>query len=130
MARHAIMPHEAFHFVVEKTFGWRDAFFGQVELGAGLEAVAAKLHDPKIDRAKNTQALQCEALIECLQAEQTSGASDPATFAHNLIVNCRRRGVPPPDITAEELTLVRTALREFGAAWRPLAAGAALERTF
>jgi hypothetical protein len=38
--------------------------------------------------------------------------------------------VPPPDITAEEIAAVRTALREFGAAWRPLAVGAVLERTF
>jgi hypothetical protein len=130
MARQGVLPHEALHFVVEKTFGWRDAFFGQIQLGAGIEAVTAKLHDPKIDRAKNTQALQSESLVECLQAEQSRGASDPATFAHNLILTCRRRGVPPPDITADELALVRTALRDFGAAWRPLPAGGTLERSF
>ena len=33
-------------------------------------------------------------------------------------------------LTPDELTRVRTALREFGAAWRPLNPGQSLERTF
>jgi hypothetical protein len=130
MPRQGVLPHEAFHFVVEKTLGWHDGFFGQVAQGGKIEAVAAKLHNPNIDRLKNIQALHSESLVECLESEQSRGAVDPATFAHNLILACRRRGVPPPDITAEEIAAVRTALREFGAAWRPLAVGAVLERTF
>ena len=130
MMRQGVLPHEAFHFVVEKTLGWRDAFFGQVSHSARLAEITAKLHDPKIDRAKNTQAVQSEALVECLQTEQWGGSVDPAGFALNLLTSCRRRGVPPPDITADELAAVRSALREFGAAWRPLLAYSALERTF
>lgn len=130
MARQGVLPHEAIHFIVERTLGWHDGFFGHVARGASLEAVTAKLHDPNIDRLKNIQALQSESLVDCLQSEQWGGAIDPATFAHNLIMACRRHGVSPPDITAEEMSAVRTALREFGAAWRPLAVGGTLERTF
>ncbi len=130
MPRQGILPHDAFHFVVETTLGWRDAFFGQIARGASLDHVTTKLHDVKIDWSKNTQALQSESLVECLQADQWGGASDPATFAEVLIVSCRRRGVPPPDINAEELASVRVALREFGAAWRPLSPGQSVERTF
>ena len=130
MPRQGILPHDAFHFVVERTLGWRDALFGQIARGATLAHTAAQLHDAKIDWAKHTQALQSESLVECLQADQWGGASDPATFAEILIVTCRRRGVPPPDINADELAQVRLALREFGAAWRPLSPGQSLERTF
>lgn len=130
MPRQGILPHLAFHFVVETTLGWRDAFFGQVALGAALDHVARRLHGEKGEWSKNTQALQSESLVECLQAEQWGGAADPATFAETLVAACRRRGVPPPDITNEKLVAVRTALREFGAAWRPLGPGASLERTF
>jgi hypothetical protein len=77
-----------------------------------------------------TQAMQAESLVECLQTDQWSGAADPAAFAQSLVLTCRRRGVAPPDITPEELSHVRAALREFGAAWRPLGPGASLERTF
>lgn len=130
MTRQGILPHQAFHFVVETTLRWRDSFFGHVARGGTLEQVTSQLHAPKIDASKHAQALQCEALIECLQADQWGGASDPVTFAETLIRTCRRRHVPPPDIDADELTRVRAALREFGAAWRPLPPGQSLERTF
>jgi hypothetical protein len=130
MARQGILPHEAFHFVVETTLRWRDSFFGHVARGDTLEHVTARLHAPRIDASKNAQALQCEALIECLQTDQWGGASDPATFAEALIRTCRRRHVPPPDIATDELVRVRHALREFGAAWRPLTSGQSLERAF
>jgi len=130
MPRQGILPHDAFHFVVESAFGWRDAFFGQIKRGATLEHVTNRLHGEPADWTKLTQALQSESLVECLQAEQWGGATDPATFAETLVITCRRRGVPPPDITAEEVDRVREALREFGAAWRPLAPGASLERRF
>lgn len=130
MPRQGILPHDAFHFVVESTLDWHDGFFGHVARGRSLADTTEKLHGRSPEWSKNTQALQAEALIECLEAEQWSGAAGPAEFAESLIRNCRRRGVPPPDITAEELERVRTALREFGAAWRPLSPGASLERTF
>lgn len=130
MPRQGILPHDAFHFVVETTLEWRDAFFGQIAEGATLDHIAAKLHGPKIDWSKNTQALQSESLVECLQADQWGGASDPATFAETLITTCRSRGVQPPDIDAAELARVRTALRDFGALWRPLTPGQSIERTF
>jgi hypothetical protein len=130
MPRQGILPHDAFHFVVETTLGWHDAFFGQIARGASLDEVMAKLHGERVEWSKLAQALQAESLVECLQAEQWGGAADPALFAETLVVTCRRRGVPPPDITADELEAVRLALREFGAAWRPLTPGQALERTF
>lgn len=130
MPRQGILPHDAFHFVLETTLGWRDAFFGQIARGGSLDHVGSRLHGEKIDWSRNTEALQSESLVECLQAEQWGGAADPATFAETLGVTCRRRGVPPPDLDAAELERVRLALREFGAAWRPLLPGQSLDRTF
>lgn len=130
MRRQGILPHEAFHFVVESALAWHDGFFGHVARGDSIVQVTARLHARSGEWTKNTQGLQAESLIECLQGEQWGGAADPAEFAARLVTTCRRWGVPPPDITAEELEKVRTALREFGAAWRPLGAGQSLERTF
>jgi hypothetical protein len=130
LQRQGVLPHEAIHFVVETSLGWRDAMFGDVERGATLEEAHLKLHGGSRAWSKMTQALQTEALVDALQTEQWSGAHDPAAFAEQLIAACRRKGVPPPDVTAEEIDRVRTAVREFGAAWRPLAPGRSLERTF
>jgi hypothetical protein len=130
MPKQGILPHDAFHFVVEFTLGWRDAFFGQIAAGASLDHLTKKLHGPKNTGTKHTSSLQSESLVECLQAEQWGGAADPAAFATKLAAACRTHRVAPPALTAADLTRVRTALREFGAAWRPLAPGQSLERTF
>lgn len=130
LPRQGVLPHEAIHFVVESALGWRDALFGDVASGATLAEAHAKLHGGARAWSKMTQALQTEALVDTFQAEQWGGANDPAAFAEQLVAACRRRGVPPPDVTAEEIDRVRTALRDFGAAWRPLVAGKSLERTF
>jgi hypothetical protein len=123
LPRQGILPHDAFHFVVETTLGWRDAFFGRVAAGATF-------HDLGVAPKKRTQLLQAAALVECLEATQWGGAPDHAAFAKTLAAACRRRRVPPPATTAADLTRVRLALREFGAAWRPLNPGQSIERNF
>jgi hypothetical protein len=130
MPRQGILPHDVFHFVIEKSLGWYDGLFGRIARGGTRDEVVAQLHDPKAKRALVTQALHAEALAECLQTEQWGGPADPTEFAQKLIQECRRRAVSPPDITPEELGRVRIALREFGAAWRPLAPSTSLERRF
>jgi len=130
LPRQGVLPHDAIHFVVETTLGWHDALFGHLARGNTHAATVQKLHAANIDWSKNVQALQCESLVDCFQAEQWAGASDPIAFVEQLLLGCRRRGVAPPDLTADELAAVRRALREFGAAWRPLLPGRSLERTF
>ncbi len=130
MPRQGILAHDAFHFVVETTLGWRDAFFGQVANGISLDQLTSKLHGIKVDWSKQVQALQSESLVECLQAEQWGGATDPETFHETLAITCRRRHVPPPRVSAEELEKIKAALRAFGAEWRALNPGQFLEKTF
>jgi hypothetical protein len=130
MPKQAILPHDAFHFVVEKTLGWRDAFFGQIAAGASLADTTARFHPVKKSPAPPPRVRQIEALIACLEAEQWGGASDPAAFLAKLTAACRRSRVKPPPLTPDDLVRVRLALREFGAAWRPLTPGKSLERIF
>jgi hypothetical protein len=130
LPRRGILPHEAFHFVIETTLGWHDALFGELARGGSLSAATARTHGSPSAWTKNTQARQTEALVECLEAEQWGGPNDPATFAEMLVLACRRQGVSPPDVLSEEIDRIRINLREFGAAWRPLAPGEWLERTF
>jgi hypothetical protein len=128
MPRQGILPHDAFHFVVESTLGWRDAFFGHIARGATLDQMEAKRTGNRPTWAGLPVALQAESLVECLQAEQWGGAADPTTFRATLVVTCRARGVTAPRVSDEDLRLVRVALREFGAVWRPLLPGQSLER--
>ncbi|HVU36456.1 MAG TPA: hypothetical protein VHE61_23660 [Opitutaceae bacterium] len=128
MPRQGILPHDLFHFAVESTLGWRDAFFGAVARGETLDQIARKSAGRK--PTWSVQALQAESLVECLQAEQWGGAADPATFQSTLETTCRRRGVAAPELTLADLQRLRLALRELGTAWRPLNPGHSLERRF
>jgi hypothetical protein len=130
MPRQGILPHDAFHFVVETTLGWREAFFGQVAAGVSLDHITSKLHGIKVDWSKNEQALQSESLVECLQAEQWGGVADAETFRETLAVTCARRHVPTLGLTPADLARVRTALRTFDAEWRALNPGQSLEKCF
>ena len=130
LPRQGILPHDGFHFVIETTLGWPDAFFGAVAGGAELDRVTSALHDPTAKTAVSVRARQSEALVACLQANQWGGATEATQFKKELAAACRRRGVKAPPLTAPTLTALREAIRAFGAAWRPLNPGQSLERTF
>lgn len=129
MPRQGILPHEAFHFVVETALGPLEAFFGRIAAGETIAAVTARFHATGVKGPlHDTPGLQIEALIECLQADQWGGAFDPKAFAKALADASRRRHVPPLKIESERLAAIRVAFRGFGAEWRPLAAGKSIER--
>lgn len=130
LPRQGILPHDAFHFVVETTLGWPDAFFGVIAGGAELDRLTAELHGADARRTCPVRVRQSEALVECLQANQWGGATAATQFKKILGEACRRRGVEAPAIDATTLTKLREAIRAFGAAWRPLNPGQSLERTF
>ncbi len=130
MPKQGILPHDAFHLIVEKTLGWTDAFFGQIAAGASLADTTVRFHPVKKSPAPPPRIRQIEALIACLEAEQWGGASDPAVFITKFAAACRQARTPPPPLTPDDLVRVRLALREFGAAWRPLTPGKSLERIF
>ena len=71
MPRQGILPHDAFHFVVETTLGWRDAFFGQIAAGAAHDPLRSWGHGPQRSLSKNSQVLAAAALVECLEQHET-----------------------------------------------------------
>lgn len=130
MPKQGVLPHDAIHYVVENTLGWREAFFGQIEAGDDFAPVSARFHSQKNAAVRHPRERQSEALVECLQAEQWGGATNPTAFSEKLTKACHAHRVAALVLTATDLDRVRVALREFGAAWRPLGSGKSLERTF
>lgn len=130
LPREGVLPSIAVRFVVEATLGWREGFFGRIAGGAPMDPSAGSAKVGRKPAAEPEVVRQAEALAECLQADQWGGASDPAEFARRLAAACRRRQVGRPVVTEADLVRVRGALREFGAAWRPLTPGGVVERRF
>lgn len=110
LARAGVLPVLAVRYVIESTLGWSDGWFG---------TLAAKGQPD----ATTPQARQGELLARLLQAEQWGGATSPDTFRQKLAAACAADGLPSPALTDDRLATLRTGLRAFGAAWRPLVAG-------
>jgi hypothetical protein len=127
MPRQGVLPRAAICYVVESSLGWRDAFFGSIARG---RTVGPPRKKPRRGEPLCAQGQQADALVECLEAGLWSGAPEPVAFETALHAACHRRAVAPPLLPAGKLEALRTALREFGAAWRPLNPGQSLERTF
>ncbi len=126
LPRQGVLPRLAVHFVVESTLGWRHGAI------SALQDPSRALNPAGVPLlgAADTDRPAADALVESLEAEQWAGASTFARFQARLEQTCAQSGAPVPAINAEQLTALRLALREFGAAWRPLLPGARLELTF
>lgn len=128
MPRQGILPRAAACYLVEQRLGWTDAHFGPVARGGSLAEPATPA--ARTARKNADTAGQCTALVECLQGEQWGGATDPAAFTRKLQAACRRHRVAPLELDPATIADLRAALREFGAAWRPLTAGQSMERSY
>lgn len=122
LPRAGVLPALAIRYVVERTVAASDGVFSQIARGRTWDGTNAVI-DTIIAR-------QTAALAERLQAEQWGGGAPFPEFIARLAEACARREVPAPALSPEQHVALKDALRTFGAAWRPLAAGAVLERTF
>ena len=128
LPKQGILPHDVFHFVVEKTLHWENGFLGFIKKGMPIDPNDVHLH--KRDWSKDIQALQSECLVEVLQAEQWGGESDVVTFKDTLAISCKQRKTPTPKLSDQELKNIKTELKNLGAVWRPLNPGGCIELEF
>ncbi len=110
LPRAGVLPLLATRYVIESTLGWTIGWFGSV----------AKQGEPD---DTTLQARQSQTLADLLQSEQWGGASSPEIFRQKLAASCAGANLSTPALSDEKLSTLRTALRTFGAAWRPLNVG-------
>ena len=90
MPKQGILPHDAFHFVVETTLGWTDAFFGQVAAGASLADTTARFHPVKKSPARLPRLRQNRSAHR-VPASRAMGRSQRSHRVHRQA----RRRLPP-----------------------------------
>lgn len=126
LPRQGVLPRLAVHFVVESTLDWRQ---GAIAALQDMARVCNAAGVPVI-AASDTDRPAADAVVECLEMEQWSGSCDYPRFQERLEKTCAQSNAAVPAITPDQLNALRLAMREFGAAWRPLLPGSQLERTF
>ena len=124
-------PHDFGHYALETTLGWQDAFFGLLAQGWDITDFGRADTQTGNKPVVPAQAMQAEALAGLLDMERRSGCSPPhATFLEMLTSVCAGLGVPAPDLTPEQLALIRSRHADLLCRWPRVPPGAALEMTF
>lgn len=129
------VPHDAFHYFVERELGMVRGFWGLVGQGmdpAEVSALAAAGGHASAKRAGVPDAgivelLQAERLVECFEAESWSGGGDDAGILAMAEPGWESSKVPPPPIAGGALGRIRNGLRAFTTDWTALETGGTVE---
>ncbi|KDA03839.1 MAG: hypothetical protein V7651_00630 [Hyphomonas oceanitis] len=128
------IPHDAVHFYVERTFGFRRGFWGMVAGGvspddvgaiasAAGHASASKAHMPE---EEIVELLQAERLVECFEAEIWGGPAELETLQDVADAGFAQSFVASVPLDQTRVDTVRSGLSDFSAAWMSLKTGHSL----
>lgn len=125
------VPHDAFHYFVERELGMRSGFWGLVAGGMNPEEVGAMAAASGHASAKRAQVpddgivelLQAERLVECFEAESWSGGSDDDGVMAMAQPGWDASLVAAPEGVRERLGAIRAGITNFSECWRAAAIG-------
>jgi len=123
------VPHDAFHFFVERELGMKAGFWGLVAGGMDPEAVGqmaaeaghASAKRARVPEGSIVELLQAERLVECFEAESWSGGSDDAGIMAMAKPGWLASHVPPPTGVEARLGTIRASIADFSKTWLALA---------
>lgn len=128
-------PHDAVHLIVEKQLGFSAGFWGHIAKGHAPEEIAdiakqgghPSASRPTAPHASIVQLLQAERIVECFEAEIWSEATEFETFIDVLCAACGHSQIAVPDLTEEDLKVIRNQISELSVKWRELSIGQKLD---
>lgn len=123
MPEQGVAPHDMIHFVVEKYFTIKGAFYGQLKAGADI---SFKLEHNEVSReiANNIDVWQTESMVESLQSLLWSGEKpDYAGFQYMTEQACLSRNMPVPKIEIDNFETMTNALLSLNNQWQRLEKG-------
>jgi hypothetical protein len=112
-----IIPHDMVHLLVESTLR-RRGFLTRVVDGEG--AAYRMAPDAESDGV--------ERFVEVIQGDAWSGGTSPAAEMLDLyVLTCGARDCAPLPVTADDIDVVRDAMRALDAQWQAVPVGGVLE---
>ena len=128
------LPHDVTHWVVERTFGIENGFWGHVSKGNSFDDIAALTKAGGHASSQRASApteeiiglLQAERLVECFEADLWSTLTEYSTFCQVLDAGCRESYVNRPEVSPAQIEQVRAELARLLADWKALPIGGAL----
>jgi hypothetical protein len=123
MPEQGVAPHDMIHFVVEKYFAIKGAFYGQLKAGADI---SFKLEHNEVSReiANIIDVWQTESMVESLQSLLWSGEKpDYASFQYMTEQACLSRNMPLPKIEIDNFETMTNVLISLNNQWKLLEKG-------
>ena len=123
MPEQGVAPHDMIHYVVEKHFAIKGAFYGQFKTGADINL---KLEHNEISKeiANKIDVWQTESMVESLQSLLWSGTKpDYESFQYMAEQACRSRNMPVPEIEIENFEAMVNTLLSLNNQWKLLETG-------
>jgi hypothetical protein len=130
MPEQGVAPHDMIHYVVEKYFEIKGAFYGQLKAGADI---SFKLEHNEISKkiADKTDVWQTESMVESLQSLLWSGTKpDFDSFQYMTEQACLSRNIPIPNIAHEQFETMTNALLVLNEQWKLLEKGQKISVNF
>lgn len=129
-----LVPHDAFHYFVERELHMTRGFWGLVAAGmdpAAVGALAAAAGHASAKRAsvpgdEIVELLQAERLVECFEAESWSGGADDAGIMAMAEAGWRASHVPAPVGVPQKLGAIRGGVSAFSDDWHGTPVGGTL----
>lgn len=123
-----MIRHDLIHYAVEKTLGYRQAFYGLVEGGRSIESFGTK---DGVKDAYPQEAVWTECLTGIIQYPSISGKPlSPAECLNWLQQVCIEHNMPAPKVTVEQIAVIQTIIADLHRQWGTLPQGGILELTF
>ena len=123
MPEQGVAPHDMIHFVVEKYFAIKGAFYGQLKAGADI---SFKLEHNEVSReiANKIDVWQTESMVESLQSLLWSGEKpDYVSFQYMTEQACLSRNMPVPKIEIDNFETMTNVLISLNNQWKLLEKG-------
>lgn len=130
MPEQGVAPHDMIHYVVEKHFAIKGAFYGQLKAGADI-SFTLEHNELSKQVADKTDVWQTESMVESLQSLLWSGATpDFSGFSYMTEQACIGRNMPVPSISREQFNNMLNELVALNERWQQLAKGQYISLNF
>lgn len=123
MPEQGVAPHDMIHYVVEKHFAIKGAFYGQLKAGADI-SFKLEHNEASKEIANKLEVWQTESMVEALQSLLWTGIEpDFASFLYMTEQACQSRAIAIPDLNQVQFETMKKTLVTLNQQWRQLTKG-------
>lgn len=129
MPEQGVAPHDMIHLIVERTFNFSGAFYGQIKAGANI-SFTMEHNETSLSTSDKTESWQTELIVESIQSLLWSGSFDYADLLYLVEQACSSRNIVTPVITEIHYSTLKAQLLALNMRWKNMSQGETITEHF